>query len=61
LPLNFTGNGAEQPPLTLLFTAREESALQGARHVNRDDLGNVVMGFNFDGRVAGDVIVGAVD
>jgi len=52
---------AEHPPLTLLFTVREESGLQGARHVNRDDLGNVVMGFNFDGRVAGDVIVGAVD
>ena len=51
---------AEHPPLTLLFMVREESGLRGARHVNRNDLGNVVMGFNFDGRVAGDVIVGAV-
>ena len=48
------------PPLTLLFTVREESGLHGARHLNPADLGGPVMGFNYDGRRAGDVIVGAV-
>jgi tripeptide aminopeptidase len=48
------------PPLTLLFTVREESGLFGARHLDPADLGNPTMGFNFDGRDAGDVIVGAV-
>ncbi len=48
------------PPLTLLFTVREESGLFGARHLNRADLGGPVMGFNIDGRLAGDLTVGAV-
>ena len=48
------------PPLTLLFTVREESGLFGARHLTPADLGGAKMGFNFDGRSAGDVIVGAV-
>ncbi len=48
------------PPLTLLFTVREESGLFGARHLDPADLGGVAMGFNFDGRSASDVIVGAV-
>ena len=48
------------PPLTLLFTVREESGLYGARHVILKDLGNVAMGFNFDGRAAADVVIGAV-
>jgi len=50
----------DHPPLTLLFTVREESGLYGARHLNPADLGGVAMGFNFDGRQARDVIVGAV-
>jgi tripeptide aminopeptidase len=50
----------EHPPLTLLFTVREESGLWGARHVKREDLGGVTMGFNYDGRRAGDVVIGAV-
>ena len=50
----------DHPPLTLLFTVREESGLFGARHLNAGDLGGVAMGFNFDGRQARDVIVGAV-
>ena len=41
------------PPLTLLFTVREESGLWGARHVDPADLGGVTMGFNFDGRIGG--------
>lgn len=48
------------PPITLLFTVREESGLFGARHLNPDNLGGAKMGFNFDGRTAADVIVGAV-
>jgi tripeptide aminopeptidase len=48
------------PPLTLLFTVREESGLHGARHVDPADLGSPAMGFNFDGRSASDVTIGAV-
>jgi tripeptide aminopeptidase len=48
------------PPLTLLFTVREESGLWGARHVRPEDLGRPAMGFNYDGRAASDVVVGAV-
>jgi tripeptide aminopeptidase len=50
----------EHPPLTILFTVREESGLWGARHVHRHDLGDVTMGFNFDGRSASAVVIGAV-
>ncbi len=48
------------PPLTLLFTVREESGLFGARHLNPADLGGVTMGFNVDGREAAAFTVGAV-
>ena len=48
------------PPLTLFFTVREESGLFGAKHVNPAELGGAAMGFNFDGRSAADVIVGAI-
>lgn len=48
------------PPLTLLFTVREESGLFGARFLDPADLGGATAGFNFDGRSAGDVIIGAV-
>ena len=51
---------ADHVPLTLLFTVREESGLWGARHVQRTDLGGAVMGFNYDGRGAADVTIGAV-
>src|SRR5262249_61919782 len=37
------------PPLTLLFTVREESGLWGARHVDPGDLGGVIEGFNGGG------------
>jgi tripeptide aminopeptidase len=50
----------DHPPLTLMFTVREESGLYGARHVNAADLGDVAMGFNYDGRSASDVVIGAV-
>jgi tripeptide aminopeptidase len=48
------------PPLTLLFTVREESGLFGAKHLNPVELGGPVMGFNVDGRNAADVIIGAI-
>ncbi len=48
------------PPLTLLFTVREESGLYGARHLNPADLGGVVMGFNVDGRCAAELTIGAI-
>src|SRR6202521_666721 len=34
----------DHPPLTMLFTVREESGLWGARHVSPADLGDVTMG-----------------
>jgi tripeptide aminopeptidase len=50
----------DHPPITLLFCVREESGLWGCRHVDRDDLGKPIMAFNFDGRSASDIVVGAV-
>jgi tripeptide aminopeptidase len=48
------------PPLTLLFTVREESGLHGARELNPQDLGGATMCFNVDGRLASELIIGAV-
>jgi tripeptide aminopeptidase len=48
------------PPITLFFTVREESGLYGAKHVDPAILGQPVVGFNFDGRSAADVIIGAI-
>lgn len=48
------------PPITLLFTVREESGLFGAKYLNPADLGGPVVGFNFDGRRAADVVTGAI-
>ncbi|HZY86860.1 MAG TPA: M20/M25/M40 family metallo-hydrolase [Gemmataceae bacterium] len=48
------------PPLTLLFTVREESGLFGARHLDPADLGGPTLGFNVDGRLPGEITVGAV-
>jgi tripeptide aminopeptidase len=48
------------PPLTLLFTVREESGLWGARYVDPKDLGNPAGAFNVDGRTPTEVTVGAV-
>lgn len=53
-------NRLPHPPLTLLFTVREESGLFGARHVDPDDLGSPVMGFNIDGRSPSELTIGAV-
>lgn len=48
------------PPLTFLFTVREESGLHGARELNRADLGDVAMCVNVDGQKPADLIIGAV-
>jgi tripeptide aminopeptidase len=48
------------PPITLLFTVREESGLHGARELDPKDLGGAQMCFNVDGQLAGQLITGAV-
>jgi tripeptide aminopeptidase len=51
--------GLPHPPLTLLFTVREESGLWGARFVDLNDLGNPSMGFNVDGPSPREITIGA--
>jgi tripeptide aminopeptidase len=53
-------NKLPYPPITLLFTVREESGLFGARYVDPAALQKPVMAFNFDGRSAADITIGAV-
>jgi tripeptide aminopeptidase len=48
------------PPITLLFTVREESGLHGSRELNPAELKGAVMCINVDGQMASDLIVGAV-
>ncbi len=48
------------PPITLLFTVREESGLQGARELDPADLKGAAMCFNVDGKLASNLIIGAV-
>lgn len=48
------------PPITLLFTVREESGLHGARELNPADLGGAVMCINVDGQMSSDLLIGAV-
>jgi tripeptide aminopeptidase len=48
------------PPLTFLFTVREESGLWGARYVKPADLGNPAEAFNVDGRSPAELTIGAV-
>ncbi len=47
------------PPLTLLFTVREESGLWGARFVDAADLGRPSEGYNVDGRSPAEIVIGA--
>jgi tripeptide aminopeptidase len=46
--------------MTLLFTVREESGLHGAREMDPKVLGGPVMCFNVDGRLANELLIGAV-
>jgi tripeptide aminopeptidase len=48
------------PPITLLFTVREESGLHGARELDPKDMGGATMCFNVDGKLASELITGAV-
>lgn len=48
------------PPLTLLFTVREESGLHGARELDPKDLSGASMCFNVDSRIPAELITGAV-
>jgi tripeptide aminopeptidase len=48
------------PPITLLFTVREESGLQGAKYLDPAELGGAKMCFNVDSKVPADLITGAV-
>lgn len=52
--------GLPHPPLTLLFTVREESGLWGARFVEPAELGDPVEGYNVDGNAAAEITIGAV-
>ena len=62
--VNIIANLIEQklshPPLTFLFTVREESGLFGARYVDLKKLGDPAMGFNVDGSLAQEFAIGAV-
>jgi tripeptide aminopeptidase len=53
-------NNLPHPPLTLLFTVREESGLWGARYVDVSLLGRPVYCLNVDGRSPSEVTIGAV-
>lgn len=53
-------NNLPHPPITLLFTVREESGLHGARELNPADLGGATMCFNVDSKLASELITGAV-
>jgi tripeptide aminopeptidase len=60
LAAELTQSKADHPPLTLVFTVREESGLWGARFIDTEMLGNPKLAFNFDGRYANAVTIGAV-
>ena len=48
------------PPITLLFTVREESGLHGARELDPKELGGAVLCVNVDSQRPADLIIGAV-
>lgn len=52
--------GLSHPPLTLLFTVREESGLWGARHVDQATLGDPLEAYNVDGSSPAEITTGAV-
>lgn len=48
------------PPITLLFTVREESGLHGARELDPTQMGGATMCFNVDSGPAAGLVIGAV-
>ena len=53
-------NKIPHPPITLLFTVREESGLHGARELDHKLLNGPAMCINVDGQLAAELIIGAV-
>ncbi len=53
-------SGQSHEPVTLLFCIQEEIGLYGARHLNRDLLGQVDLAFNFDGGTVEKLTCGAI-
>ncbi len=53
-------NNLPHPPITLLFTVREESGIQGARNIDPADMAGATMCFNVDSKVPEVFIIGAV-
>jgi tripeptide aminopeptidase len=53
-------NNLPHPPITLLFTVREESGLQGAHNIDPADLKGAAMCFNVDAKVPAEFVTGAV-
>jgi tripeptide aminopeptidase len=53
-------NKLPHPPITLLFTVREESGLHGARELDPKDLGHPALCINVDSQKPSDLIIGAV-
>jgi tripeptide aminopeptidase len=53
-------HGLPHPPITLLFTVREESGIQGAKHLDPADLQGATMCFNVDSKHPAELITGAV-
>lgn len=53
-------NKLPHPPITLLFTVREESGLQGAKHLDPADLSGATMCFNVDSKHPAVLVTGAV-
>ncbi|MCA9233834.1 MAG: M20/M25/M40 family metallo-hydrolase [Planctomycetales bacterium] len=57
--LELLSGGHEYPPLTFLWTVQEEVGLHGARTAKLGLLGRPRMGFNWDGRGASQLTIGA--
>lgn len=53
-------NNLPHPPITLLFTVREESGLHGARELDPTELGGAAMCFNVDGKLVSELLIGAI-
>lgn len=53
-------NDLPHPPITLLFKVREESGLHGARELDPANLSGAFICSNVDGRLAPELITGAV-
>jgi tripeptide aminopeptidase len=53
-------NNLPHPPITLLFTVREESGIQGSRAIDPADLLGATICYNVDSKHPADLIIGAV-